>query len=59
MTTRHVTWAKSPEESAELQALGWTLGQNEAPMHHNFWALLLVWEGDGEPPMPERGEVVE
>ncbi len=50
--TRHTFWAKTEEQAAEMQALGWQVGQDTF-YHHNAYALLLVWEGDGEPPMPE------
>jgi hypothetical protein len=43
-------WAKSEREARDMQALGWQLGQ-EKVYHHNQYALLLVWQGDGEPPM--------
>ena len=46
----HAYWAKSEREAAELQALGWKVGQS-AIFHHNAYAVLLVWEGKGEPPI--------
>jgi len=50
--TRHTFWAKSETQAAEMQALGWQVAQS-AIFHHNAYALLLVWEGEKEPPMPE------
>ena len=44
-------WAKSEAEARDMQALGWRVGQS-AIVHHNAYAILLIWEGDGEPPVP-------
>jgi hypothetical protein len=37
-----------------MQAKGWKVGQSPHNLfHHNAWAMLLVWEGEGVPPMPD------
>lgn len=49
----YTMWAKSEQEAAEMQALGWK--PNDSFLHnHSHYALLLVWEGEGGPPMREE-----
>jgi len=34
---------------ADMQAKGWKIAHDLKDCHHGFHAVLMIWEGDGEP----------
>lgn len=37
---------------AAFEAIGWKL-KGDAGAHHSVWSVVMVWEGEGNPPQPQ------
>lgn len=46
----HFMWAKSRIEQRALEKLGWKVAPQRRS-HHSKWAILMIWDGEGEPPV--------
>lgn len=49
------TWIKYVPHNlvADYESKGWVLRDPMQDCHHGNYAVIMVWIGDGEPPMPE------